>query len=416
MSSRWLRELAFTATDSDLSFFVKAYALFVRYVLNYTFQYEAASGGASFVSTEKNGTGGSFSGTDYVFTISSGSFASTDLGKWLVVVDNSNPVNAGLYKIIGYTDTNNITIDFRAGYAEYPTASTGITWRVCGSTYQVPVGADDYVRLQSPHASGWAVELRVSGGTTAGSLRLRAATYGNWTYKTLGNMTGYDGNIYGFGLRKPWGSLNFTFYAEGDYDGNWLHLWSQTKDDISDDQYSGPIRMVSIETVDPIEAGVPAEELILLRGTRVDIPFSYDGGGRWYDGEYGRGQSWVNNVNDEVKGYLFDYSSSTYDSSFYRWSGREVNWRRDGKLEARYGSPYVIDENNARGGYRLLGYVQGHWSVPLMSAAYNQNIDNGTTYRKIHRMVAMNMSGTRDKLLLHDGIVVPWCGLMVKGL
>jgi hypothetical protein len=412
MSSRWLREFPYSTYSTDQSFYPKLYALFLRYVMDYTLQTESVAGGKSFVSTDKSGTGGSFAGGNYVFTISSGLFDSSDVGKYLIVRDNTNPVNAGIYKINWYSDTNNITIDYKAGYGEFPVASTSLTWRICGSTYQVPSTASDYVRLQSRHTTGWAIELSL---TTSLWMRVRVATAGEWVVKTIGNFTGLDQAQDTIGLRKQSGGLYVSYYAEGDYDGEWLHMWMQYRGDTSLDDTGGPIQLVSIERVTPIEAGVTDPELLVLYGPSLRVTNVNDGGGRWYSSDYAHGQAWIDNIQSEGNGFMFDYSSSLSSTAFTRWNNREVNWRRDGRLEAFHGTPFILDENNAYGYYRLLGYMKGHWTVPFMAMSYSKDLDY-VAYRKIHRMVTMNMSGTRDKLLILDGIVVPWCNLTIRGI
>jgi hypothetical protein len=410
MGSRWMREIVYEATNGN-EWWRKAYSLWMRYVMDFTFQSENCGADRSYVSTEKNGTGGSFSGTSYVFTDVAGTFAFSDVGKFLIVKDNTNPRNAGIYKINQFMGTTQISIDFRAGYQEYPLASSGLSWWICGPTYQIPA-IGEYVRLQSRHSTGWALEW-AQGDWAYYAQCIRVAVTGDWAGKIIGMFSGSitgDSRYYN-GLATAYGRQ--VFFAEGDYDGEWLHLWELYVDGGWTD--SSSLHLLSVERFTPIEAGHSSDELLVLRGGESMAPDYFDAGDRTYNGQYARGRSWSDKLAAEITGYCFDHSLAGYGDAFARWPNREPNWRRDGKMEVFYGTPYITDENNSNGMYQILGYLGGHWTMPLMPSAQEANLDHLVSNRCIHRMVPMNMDGYGDKLLLVDGIIIPWCNWAIRG-
>jgi len=418
MSSRWLREITYDYSGVNTNWWRKAYSLWLRYVMDFTFQTESVAGGNSWVSTEKNGTGGAFAGATYSFTDAAATFVIADQGKYLIINDNTNPVNAGIYKIRRYVSSTEIEIDFRAGYQEYPIASSGLAWRICAGDYQVPAAEGDYVRLQSRHSTGWAVEL-----TRTVSLHyaiiFRVATNGSWSGPTIGNIA--TPARYGVMIKtlsgSGWGRQ--TFFSEGDYDGEWLHFFVL---DNNPGQGGGSvplldvnsIQLMSIARVTPIEPGMTDDELISLRGIQGDgYNGTWDGGVRGYNAIQ-PGYMWNAQQNIQCVIWGVDYSSAGYLSAFGRMWRRQANRRRGDKLEAFYGEPIITDENNYAGNYQIIGYVKGRWIIPLLLTHPYYSAWNDVC-RSCHKLAPLNMSGDRDKLLLSDGIVIPWCGLSVIG-
>jgi len=424
MSSRWLREIT---TDSNAAvnnrWWRKAYSLWLYHIMDFSLQMESVGGGRSWVSTEKTGTNGSFSGSSEVLTdATASSFADTDVGKYLIVKDNANPATGGVYKIIRYISATQIMIDFRAGYGEFPAANSGLSWWICGGGFEVPL-AGDYARFQSRHTTGWAVELYY-GGWPYYSLRFRVAPNGDWGDKIIGVYS--DPDRYSIGIPTSfldgvW-SGRVTHWAEGDYTNcEWVTFWRQELEvqiGQPTPQCWGGIRMVRVARITPIDTGHIDDELIVLGGAGMEsVGADRDVGDRWYNSSYSRGRTYSRLAAGEVDGYLFDYSLSNYTYAFARDQRRQVNWRRGGKIEAFYGTPYIIDENNYYGRYQIFGYVKGHWTIPIIpnrDPNMSSNMEHGDQGRRIRRMVPMNMGGgDRNVLQITDGFLVPWCGLSI---
>jgi len=418
MSSRWMREIVYDINNSgSVDWWRKAIPLWIRYVMNYSLQVENCGAGRSYVSTEKNDTDGVFSGSDYLFTTTVHKFASSDVGKYLIVRCDSAPKNGGIYLITKFITDQQIQIDFRAGYQEYPDSATGALWWICGPTYQIPA-IGEYVRLQSRHSTGWALEWTHGDWAYYGQA-VRVAPNGNWSDKIIGTFygawpTGDSRDYTGFWTAYSGGAGRWTFWAEGDFENcEWLRIWDQALEQGS--QLPGMIHAISIERVSPVESGHSDDELIVLRGGAiVNTGEQRDTGDRNYDSVRARGRTWSVLLNGEVTGYVSDYSYSGFVNGF-AMSIKEPNWRRDGKLEAFVGSPYLADENNAAGAYQLLGFLKGHWTIPNLPTNQFGGSWNHNYGRDTHRMVPMNMNGDKDLLMLCDGFCIAWCGLSVRG-
>ena len=425
MASRWLREIT-TDSNSSLNqkWWRKAYALWLYHIMDFSLQTESVSGGRSWVSTEKTGTNGSFSGSSETLTdATAASFVADDVGKFLIVKDNTNPSTGGIYRIIQYISATQVVIDFRAGYGEYPASASGLSWWICAGTYQIPI-AGEYARFQSRHTTGWAVELYY-GGWPYYSLRFRVAPDGNWSNQIIGTYS--DPDRYSIGISTSFLDTvtagRCTHWAEGDYDNcEWINMWKQELEMVIGSitpQTAVGIRMWRIARIDPITAGYDDNELIVLNGARMEsIGTDQDVGDRYYNGTNNGGRTYSRLSAGEVDGFLFDYSLGSYLNAFARWPARQVNWRRGGQREAFYGTPYIIDENNVNSRYQILGYLKGHWTIPVIpnrDPNMTANMDHGTG-RSIYvrRMVPMNMGGGhRNVLQITDGFLVPWCGLSI---
>jgi hypothetical protein len=417
MASKWLRDIVFdTSISSTGIFWKKAYALWLRYIMDFSFISESVGVGKSWVSTEKNGTGGVFSGSNYEFVDLAGTFDTSDKYKYIVINDNTNYVNAGIYRIRTVVSTTKIIIDYRAGYGQYPLAATGLSWWICGPTYQTPSVDDEYVRLGSNHTDGWALELRHFNG--AGRLNVRVAPGGDWG-KVLGTEGGYS--YYYPGLESSTeGRCVFTYWAEGDYDSHdWIHLFQCRP--IYQDTPRSTMNLVSIEHITPVESTLAPYELITLRNA-LQAYGNRDCGGRQYESLRSLGWVWSDLAGGVVRLRLLDYTYSGRNNNFCvsagHINGREDNLRRDERREAMRGSYAIIDENNTTGNYQILGVVNGHWTVPVYPRApislYGYG-DFGEGDRAAHKLMMLNMDSDGDLLLLVDDIAIPWCGLAIKG-
>jgi hypothetical protein len=425
--------------------FAKAIALWLYRVMDFTLQADVCSASKSFTSTERSGTGGVFSGTNFEFSGPSSSFLASDKDKYLIVKDNANPRNGGVYRIRKYISDTVIEIDYRAGTLEFPLASTGMSWWICGANYQLPQYYGDYVRLQSRHSTGWAIELKWDIYNPTGYswemnlLLFRVATNGNWAGPIIGNFTaGVAGGLgalpvqYTTGWKTPKsgssaGAWRALFYCEGDYDNcEWLHFMMVIPDTGTPTAESYCTHMIEVARVAPVEAGLPDDDLIMLKGGGCTATFMYvDNGTRTLDVNYsipgnhlvGRAVTWNTEAQREDYSWCIDHSYAGYLASFGRTINREANRRRGDRLEAVRGSLYVVDPNNHYGYFRILGYNMGHWIVPMLASncSYSYSLDMGSANRQVHRMTPVNMSGDRDVLIVQSEIAIPWCGLSIIG-
>jgi len=131
MASAWLREIqdSTVAFGTGMTFYFRCLAYFLVEILGFT-DFSEGAGFGGVLGYAKNGTNGEFnlSGSDKQFRDSvAGSFASGDVGSWVVVVD---PVrsNAGIYKITSFVSATTVVLDFRSGATEYPSQTTGLDW------------------------------------------------------------------------------------------------------------------------------------------------------------------------------------------------------------------------------------------------------------------------------------------------
>lgn len=414
MSSRWLREIPASATGSRAwsdRFWCKAVVLFLYRVMGYTFQSETVTGGNSFVSHQKTGVG-DVTGTGFNFSRTSGDvFASTDVNSWLFIRDDANPRNGGAYQIVGYVDPNNVIIDFAGGPTEFPTASASVNWWLTSQSYQVPVTSNDTVDLQSRHSTGWAIRLTINNSSGMRYFWARVCVDGNWADgKILGASSAPTAMHYG-----PYDSTVIS--VEGDYDGEWLNL-IVTKVEQSGWQDANWMRsdMVSVARIDPVETGHDTLELTALNGGYG--PDSYCGSrlsqvAAGYNDTWGLGRVW--NVAANAEKYIFPVELSIGGlSNTIEWQRfprtAQVNRRLGDKLEVRYGTYFIMDQNNIAGRYQLYGRVKGHWTLPIFescSGNYNWNLDQ----RPQKRFFPCTWQTNKDFLVLQNGFMIPWPGV-----
>lgn len=417
MSHRWLREITYdyNGAASSQDFWRKAIALWIYHIMDYTLQTESCGAGRSWTSTEKNGSRGSFTGASFLFSDSGNPFVQADVGKYIVIKDDTNFATGGVYKIIRLVSAGTVEIDFRSGYQEYPSAAADLSWWLLASSYQLPT-VGDYIRLQSRHSTGWAIEICFRDWPYFG-LSFRLAPSGDWVNgPILGTVSDPNRASFGFHNWGGGGSGRQMFWLIGDYT-NCESLWIvQSVYDRGSWGEGNRLIMLSFSMLDPVEPGLPAVDLVVMKGAVIESAPSSDPdvGTRIYDSSLGRGVSWCTRTNSELNGYSFDYSSGSYTAAFGRYQPREPNRRRGDKIEFMIGHPYITDENNAYGGYAILGFFKGHWTTSIFVEA-NHNLEASDVNRHIHKLFPVTMLIDRDCLYLTDGIVVPWCGLSLIG-
>jgi len=417
MASRWLRFLHRGSVTTQYCY-KKIVALFLAKCMDFTVQADVATGG-SWVSTEKNGSTGAFSGSDWNFTDSSAPFTKSDYGKYLIVKDNTNPANAGIYYIRKFNSTTSIEIDFFTAPDEFPASSTGLSWWIVGKDYQLPSDPTDYCRLKSRHSTQWAIELTGLSAHT-GSLIINVSVDGTW--ETSGRILGTDA---GAGDEGPGLDVSTGFgddcviIVEGDYDGEWLHLIDHTIADGSSHLLARPCGVLIARLDNVIEAGKTDHEKIVLAGGNTAGGINY----RWWQSSYasddlGYCRYWHEDTSQQKIGYMITLSyfgsAQCYvidNLPWYSEATPEFN-RRIGTPEIAkmplYDGTYVLaDPHNNDNLYHFLGRLKGHYRTTRFPNDPTQLSASGPPYRY---MTPLNLNGTRDTLIVADGFVINWNG------
>lgn len=381
MARHWIRDaFAYNTGNYYGARFMKQLTTWLINVLGYTFQSQSIGGSGSFITTEKSSTGGtaSFSGSSWTLSDSSAPFVQADTGKWICIYDATHPENSGIYRLQDFLTTSTIRVDFACEPTQYPTVSTGIKWWLAAYDYQVPNTNSDYVRLQSPHSTGWAIELKIQDVHVIA----RVAVDGNWSgSKILGS-----GNCYTY-LSSV--ISRYSYYSVvGTTDGKELVI--ATYDRAADSTRN---QLSIISEITPIEAGLPAIDLIGLAGSWEDVSVA-DTAARNTDAQYtGTVGVWSSRANAGQLVYMVGYTSGGNANSLTGLTTRERNPRIGNKNECMYGTPLCLDYNNTSGRYQLLGSLGGHW----------------TTRGSLPRTQPMTSDGTkRDRLHVWDGFVIQW--------
>jgi len=386
---------------------MKATAIFLQNVMGYTFQSTNCGAGRSWVSTEKNGTNGSFGGSDWIFTESSSEpFSTSDADKYLVVRDDTNPRNGGIYRIRRYISSTQVEIDFKSDfYYEWPTASTGISWWVVARTYELPSAHGDQVRLQSRHSTGWAVELNYH--STYNAVWVRVAVTGDWGGKVI--TSGSPSLGYGFTTTSS--SCGAIWNAEGDYDGEWLHLWLKQVDYNTsfDESVGGVCGGIMISRIDPIESGHSSDELLVVCGnTNAGFLTAWlqNGFNRSTDDRSsGHVAAWSDNLNSVLDGYMLESTAAGWGNGFSHNYYRQPNRRIGNKIELVQGTIVILDPNNVKASYQILGRIKGHYT----SRAFCSGLGRCGTIG--YRHLPLTKDSSKDLLMIQDGWIIAWPGV-----
>jgi len=369
------------ASNRGVPQLIKMQYLFLKECCGYTFVSQQNTTG-DFTTTEKTGTNGAFAGTDFVFTdATAASFVVGDVGKWILIVDATNPVNNGWYKITGYTDASNITIDFRSGGTEYPTAASGLTWFIMDETYQITSTVGDYVRCNTPHADGWDLELKYVTGGSSSKINYRLSMNADWT--ATGKILGPAWfNLEGGGTNDMY---NYIFADTG---GTYVMFYQFHTS-------AGGNCGAGVAKIDPeYETGHPAVERWSLMG-----PNSISGStsstyfSRHYD-NWAYNRVWREHSNAERRSYHLDPSEWDYNYTFTGRAANEINVRT-GKNDIRPGTILQVDTDNGADEYEIPGSLTGHYSI-------RNNVGVRTTITNV---------SAKDMIHLYDGTAIDWPGL-----
>jgi len=357
-------------------------------ILGYTnFSESIGGGGGTYDPTgAATGTNGVLSNANFNLVDSTYAlFVPGDVGKWVLIKDLANPVNSGWYKITAYIDANTVTIDFRSGATEYPTTASGLSWWMLAEDAATPITNNDYWRLRTPHADGWEIEHELS-NVYAYGIRVRVSLDADWTASGKILQRPGDGN---FGYKYS-GHYNLAtgndvlWYAEGTTEGTRLNTWMYSTG------ATAYVAAISIAKLIPYEtspthttdelwvlvgASYPPSGELLVRGTS-----NYEWNGFvWRENDYS-----VNRC------YVLEWSA---DGTFF--SKMTENNARTGKIDLKPGVQFILDFQNVEAKYEVLG------TLPV----FEECRDNLT------KMQTIDDAGTKDKVQLHAGFVVPWPGV-----
>lgn len=394
MAMYWMRGL-FTYGDpaAVTYYYVKHLALFLLKVVGYTYQSQYTTGGTDFTSTEKQSTGavGSVTGSSWVLTDSSAPFESTDGGKLIVIKDTQHPENCGVYPILQFLTSSTIVVDWLGENTEYPTSSSTISWWILSTSYEAPTTVNDYIRLQSPHSSGWAIELKCGNTYYDGGARINIAVDGDWSGPRIIGTASVTLN-YASPKTYSYG------YAAASDDGKCL---------IAFRQWMAPQTILIgtlISTVEPIESGHADYELIGMASGGQHGVFYVPVISRYTTASWGLGggivRMWSDKTMAQADCYMADYAAAGAAAAMCRpYIGGSSIWRepnaRMGKMEVMYGTPVYAETNNNSYNpeYSIMGILGGHW----------------TTKGSIPRIQPLSTDGIKwDRLHLGNGIVIEW--------
>lgn len=369
-----------TGTNTGYPFLLKCLALFLQNCCGFTNASESTAAG-SFFSTYNSGVNGSINptGSDKDFEdTTAASFVAGDVGKWLLVYDNVNPRNSGWYAITALVSASKVTIDFRSAAAEYPTQNTGanLSWWLASNSIDCPTSDGDYWRLQTPHAAGWELEVKLRDTSNNRGLVARVATDGNWGGDRILPETyvGVSDND------ATWG------YAIAETDGSSVHFVHHNS---TNNEYQGFI----VSNLTLIEADREDFELVGLTGQK-----SVNTGGnfyqRYYNNQYLPTDVWDERLYTIKRGYMVEMSYQNNDEGFCRWASRQVNHRNGDQWDVLEGQPVLADPYNGSvdGQYEWLGQIP---SIMLTSQVVSVR-------------TAIDYEATKDIFHFQTGLAIKW--------
>lgn len=333
----------------------------------------------------------------------------TDEGKWCVVVDPTNPVNNGVYRVLRVLSADAVELDFQAnkdnGEAFVATGST-LSWYMFKNDYDMPSTAGNYFQLESP--AGWAVRFYQNNYYWD----IRVAVDGSWSNgREIGNSR-FDWYA---SLSNGRGQVNL----EVDSSGKYINLWCTSPQ--SNYQPEGLVNQCAtfIDTIDPIEPETEAWECVVIFGSVGTNPNGSAQLRRFASATNGiaLGRAWDerNFVQYEVSMVDQSYSNSAegHREPIYQAWLTEPNRRLAprsyelGKTELWEGAWVLKDRYNTSwdGKYEWLGRMTGHLTSRSMERWTNR--DNYANYPYVPD-IQCSMSGVKDKLHISAGFVVNW--------
>jgi hypothetical protein len=366
------------------------------------------------------GSDGEFLASTWSFqdTIATNPFiAGTHEGDYLCVVDSTNKVNSSVFPIKKVYSTSKVDIDFKADFdnAEYPTAASGLTWYVIPKNYELPNTVGDWWRLQSPHATNWALKVAHKETSRVG---IQVAVDGNWTGSKLigGGSDTTDGSFY----LTSYGNNRFHIFdmiVESTGKLLFIGVWSGYMNSGHLDHYQNLI----VNEITPTETMEAYEEIALLAPAvaHETVPFRDNA-----DSKFGLFRTWNEEVQQPSTGYMIEYTTSESginsensplaSNPFRPIGNRDATpGQRVGKLINYSGDVLVADVESAARDFRVVGYTSEYRVCSALHTGYGCRVDYVGEQRWRGPM-ALTVSSARDWLYHSNGLCLPWCGLTYK--
>ena len=403
MAKRWLRGPQIvtpgtTQNGVDHVPVMMFWYLFLVELCGWTHVDEVVTGGPTRTFTngfEANNTDGTLTNSDYTFTTISTPFVVGDIGKFLCILDTSNPENCGIYEIVGYTSSSVVTINFYAPGGTFPAAQGSLSWWMLdtNNASYTPVTFGDYFVVESPHST-YPFEMKVE-YTLAGN-------YGGGRVEVSPNSGAWNAgsHVWNTGARVMTGWTIWDryysdvpqsrAYAMADEDGAFALFWN-------DRSAASFVQATMVALVDPLESSPArsANERLMIAGGGNG--FSTTGENNEVDrgddaGGLGIGQVWE------------DYSN--------RWRWVQMMALRDEASGVDYFSRNI--GVNARTGerdalpfmYTISAEAADHRFAPHSKIPI-AHISMGTAVA----VGELTPFDSDDYYHLRDGSVIPWNGL-----
>lgn len=173
MAKRWLRGPEPVKNGTNWSQITRGVMIllyfYYRYLLGYT--YIDSKGTFDFDGCQDDeGTDGVLTNSDFTFTAASANFqVGTDEAKFIVILDTTNEVNCGIYKITAVNSTTEVVIDYYS--SSYPVAATNLSWWLVDSTIGSSLTTNEGVVFDAAHSSGasWTMYMHIQDAGNAES-------------------------------------------------------------------------------------------------------------------------------------------------------------------------------------------------------------------------------------------------------
>lgn len=352
-----------------------------------SFSWAITSTDEDYWTFEKSGSNGSINitGSDKRFQdTTAASFVAGDDGKWILIQDSTNSENSGWYKVT-FVDASNVDLDFRSGAAEYPTQNLGanLSWWLMSDSYEVPLRPRCYWRLQTPHATGWEIEVLYDNPSTYQKLEIRLAPGAAWGGSQI--LTTVHTGL-------PDGSAAW-FYCAADDTGDFINFVFHN----STSNYYGGFVAGNLTEYEPDRAAV---ELVALMGNSNSSTTAWGNSTTYERGlidgtNLTEGSIWENRLAKVQTCYMLEPSYYNSDLGLTKWTSGQIN-QRTGNWDFLEGQPIIIDPDNIQpiGEYEIAGNLAGMFLMP-----------NQATVRTAYDDV-----GTRDRFHINDGVAIEWPG------
>ena len=308
MGQRWLRgPLASNAnlgdSTNDWARIPKDFNLFCYYFFKYILKYTVIDSGVQAGSTwnweahEHTAADGVVTNTDYTFSSAAALFAAGDVGKFLVLVDETNEKNCGIYEVNSYVSPSQVTLNWYTNAGNYPIASTGITWYLIDGDTAGDPRQDDFFVIEVAHAtSPYTAKFRWlgygGGAYNGGGLGVEVAPHlSAWDTGTNDWLTTALGRLRERKLTRGYvTSGHGRTFAYGHTDGSFWMLWDHHVNGSNTKEGAG------VCILNPLEGSPTPEvnELVFCFGSGLSSNNSSAWGRQVTDGiqEMGWGSVW----------------------------------------------------------------------------------------------------------------------------